>query len=613
LFVDDISLSSQYFAVTIRSPRAGRRLKDIHCPVLDSKYKLIRAADIPGAKLLAGSSVPVLADENISYIGEPVAILAGPDAVKLDELALEISVETEAGASGDSPVFSLDAPNAEIAAQIMLDIDASIKNTSAEKEKPPDNSDIPASSAEDAEEPRLITGTYRTGIQEHWYSDPHGAFAVPAGKGVIIHTATQWPDHVRRSVAEALSLPYDDVLLELTDIGMHFDGKIWYPSLIAVHSAIAAFIMKQPVKLMLTREDDFRFSPKRPETVIEFSTRLDSKGEASGTEIAVRAGFGADGFFADEMLSSIAKAAAGYYKLGRIKLNAKAVLTNLPPACPFSGFGAAQGVFALERHIAKIADTLGVEGAEWRRQRYNEKKIPVDELVKLSENLMTQSDYRRKWAAYELLRGRIKTTSEKISPMRGIGISTVIYEDKKPHFVFKPAAALGATALRAAAAADEAVNERPPLAAVIIELEIDDVDFSAKIRGIWMSVCTGLLSDKRTMRRRLLQNIICSLGWTVFEKLNYTEGRVHENDYFNYRIPAPSAIPRIHIFLSERESNEANTEVLSELPYCVIPAAYLQALTQACDHHFESIPVFPRDIWTALQKNEQEPAGEKEE
>lgn len=621
MFVDDIRLNNQYFAITIRSSAARRKLKDIICPALDPQYRLIRAADIPGIKHLADSSIPILAEENLGYIGEPVAILAGPDAVKLEELAAEIIVEIEdappadatppvpadaAGPAADDsvkpPVFSPVEPEAEIAVQIMRSIDASTKTPSAHKEKPLDagspteNSDTPDTQPEPC--PPVITGAYRTAIQEHWYSEPHGALAKPTDKGIVVYTATQWPDHVKRSVAAALSLSIEDVSLETADTGLHFDGKIWYPSLVTVHAALAAFIIKQPVKLMLTREEDFRFSPKRPETVIEFSTRLNPDGEAAETDIKVRAGFGAGSFFANEMLDNIATAAAGCYKLGNIKLSADAVLTNLPPAGPFAGFGTAQGVFALERHIAKIADLLGLDCGEWRNQHYNEKKTPVDEILKLSENLIAHSDYRRKWAAYELLRDQEKMTGKKMNPRRGVGITTVVYEDAKPSVVLEDAARVK----------HPEAGARPPLASAVIELEIDNIDFSAKIRGLWMSVCTGILSDKRTMRRKLLQNIVCALGWTVFEKLDYKDGKIDEKDYFNYNLPAQSAIPRIHISLSERGSEENNPEVICELPYCVIPAAYLQALTQACNHHFESIPVFSRDIWSVLNENEQESA-----
>ncbi|MDR2802988.1 MAG: molybdopterin-dependent oxidoreductase, partial [Treponema sp.] len=272
MFVDDINLNHQYFALTIRSHVANRRLKDIHCPALDSHYKLIRAADIPGPNQLVNSSVPILAADRLCYIGEPVAIITGPNNAKLEEIASKIIIETELYDSDEesprnSPVFSITSANVEITAQIMLDMETPLKNVSVQKEKNPAGNEpaAPYSSENEADfsetseseeaniqlknEDVFVTGRYRTGIQEHWYSEPHGALAETSNDGITVHTATQWPDHVKQSVASALCMPASAVSVELAGIGLHFDGKLWYPSLIAVHAALAAVIIKRPVKL----------------------------------------------------------------------------------------------------------------------------------------------------------------------------------------------------------------------------------------------------------------------------------------------------------------------------------------------------------------------------
>lgn len=614
MFVDDIYLENQCLAVTIRSPAASGLLKEIRCPALDNQYRLIRAADIPGRNSLAGGETPVLASEKVCYIGEPVAILVGPDREKLEELAAEIVVETEAASP---PVFSVDgagSAGAEITAQVMFDTEAFPKNVCAPKEMPQaDGTDGTAGGLTAAPKPEtvVVSGTYRTGAQEHWYSEPHGALAGLLEDGVIVYTATQWPGHVKQSVAEALSLPAGAVSVKTADLGIHLDGKIWYPSLVAVHAALAAFITKRPVKLMLTRGEDFLYSPKRPETVLEFSSLLDPKGEPYETTVNIRAGFGAGTFFADAMLGSIARAAAGHYKLGRIRVKAEAVKTNLPPASPFAGFGAAQGAFALERHVSRIADTARVEGSAWRAQHFNEKKLPADEWEKLMGGMMKQCDYKRKWAAYELLRLRWRETGEKVSPMRGIGIAVCGGGGGKNRYSLA-----GKSACLSASATDSR-----QLAAAAVELEIDRIDFSANIRCACISVRTGGLNDKRAARRKLLQNSICALGWAAVEKLEYRDGRIDEDAPAGYRLPALPSIPPINIIFSERDGAgespaEESPDTIGELPYCVFPAAYLQALTQACDHHFLSIPVFPRDIWRAVEGHAdggQESHGEKEE
>ncbi|MDR1256785.1 MAG: molybdopterin-dependent oxidoreductase, partial [Spirochaetaceae bacterium] len=316
------------------------------------------------------------------------------------------------------------------------------------------------------------------------------------------------------------------------------------------------------------------------------------------TAVNIRAGFGADGFFVSEMLGVMARAAAGQYRLGKITVNARALKTSLPPAGPFAGFGTAEAAFALERHVSKIADTLRAEGAEWRAHHYNEKKIPADEAENLTAELAARSDYWRKRAAYELLRREREESGVKISPMRGIGLAVFAHTEGRQRYHIDDSGAI----TLAPSKTDAESRRRCPLAAAVIELEIDGIDFSANIRGIWMSVRAGKLGDEGAARRGLLQNIVCALGWTHSERLRYEEGRIEESRYFDYGLPRPSTLPAVNINLSayDGDCEEDGLEAVNELPYCVIPAAYLQALAQACGHHFEAIPVNSFDIWQAV-------------
>ena len=87
LFVNDIFVKNSLFGITIRSQAARGRLKGIQFPRLPTVYTPIKAEDIPGKNQLDGFPVPVLESETVSYIGEPVALLIGPDKAKLEEFA----------------------------------------------------------------------------------------------------------------------------------------------------------------------------------------------------------------------------------------------------------------------------------------------------------------------------------------------------------------------------------------------------------------------------------------------------------------------------------------------------------------------------------------------
>jgi len=248
-FIDDISVQGMFHALLIRSPVARGILREIVCPPLPDSYYLIKAEHIPGENRLSDFSIPVLADKNLSYIGQPIAILTGPDESVLENLASEIHIS----ADEIIPVFSHNTDNQEII--IKREISGGNENTIS------------------GENRKLITGTYVTGIQEHWYPETNGAVAVPSSQilkknnenkqkkiktekippaaveyrkakkaigSLSVFTATQWPYHVNRSTALVLGWHNEKVTVYPTRMAEHLDGKLWYPSLIACFASLAA-------------------------------------------------------------------------------------------------------------------------------------------------------------------------------------------------------------------------------------------------------------------------------------------------------------------------------------------------------------------------------------
>jgi xanthine dehydrogenase molybdopterin-binding subunit B len=182
-----------------------------------------------------------------------------------------------------------------------------------------------------------------------------------------IYTATQWPYHVKRSVSRLLGLDNESVTVSPTLMTQHLDGKIWYPSLLACHAALVSWFSKQPTKLILNREEDFMFSPKRNVTMIEINSDLGTKGEILGTKVSVELDLGDGEILCDEIMDQTIVGALGIYRHNAVKMNGIGLRTNIPPQGPMAGFGFSQGFFASERHVSCIADTLGQDPAEWRK------------------------------------------------------------------------------------------------------------------------------------------------------------------------------------------------------------------------------------------------------
>ncbi|GHV82505.1 aldehyde oxidase [Spirochaetia bacterium] len=693
VFVDDLDIPGAWYGVTIRSPYAAGRLISVESPELPPDYVLIRGQNIPGKNQLNDLPVPILATENLSYIGEPVALLIGPDRAKLEALAALCEVQAEAV----SPLLDPhDAP-----AEAVL-VRRSVISGDVEKAF--------------AEAKTVVDGTYHTGIQEHWYPEPNGALAEwvidpTSTRGKIrVHTATQWPFQVKRSVAGALGIPVNTVIVEPSAIGVHLDGKIWYPALPACHAALGTFITKKPVKFMLSRHEDFRYNPKRNYAEVRIRSALGDGGRLLASEVTVLADLGAYGVFTNEILDQTCLGALAFYRQGAFKLEGSAIATNIPPAGPLAGFGMAQGFFAMERHVSRIADTLRENPVEWRKANLCSRKQPLaigavipDQifLEKILDTAAAMGDYHRKWASFETLREyrRRHGGPEKNEPLRGIGIATAyqtggflytgndkgvytveltldkegleirtgmvssnteyisIWQELAAEILSLEAEAvrvvsdntdtapdsgpaglsrnitavtrlveLACTAIRKqrfrdplpitvrrscrpdrvpgwsaekneASQIDQNAFAHSGWGAAAVEVEIDPVDYTPKIRGVWMGVDGGKILSQRQAWRSLRFGIIQALGWASREKLFYEEGLIPYTQIRQYDIAEVQDIPPIYIDFIWNDT--AAPKGIGELPYNCIPAAFAQAVSQAMDHPFDRIPVTAGDIWDA--------------
>ena len=94
-YYSDITLSELYYGVIIRSPISSGTIRSISHPNLPQNYSIINARDIPGNNSIATNDLvtPILAYEKVSYVGEPIGILVGPDQIKLYELLEEIEIK----------------------------------------------------------------------------------------------------------------------------------------------------------------------------------------------------------------------------------------------------------------------------------------------------------------------------------------------------------------------------------------------------------------------------------------------------------------------------------------------------------------------------------------
>jgi CO/xanthine dehydrogenase Mo-binding subunit len=682
LFIDDFFPKGFYHVITIRSPVSSGKIVKIETPKMPGTYTLITAADIEGMNKLEQMDVPILAGEKISYIGEAAAILAGPDISKLIEYA-EASIVHVTDVNIENSKDNISASSTKRSIE---------KGTLKKVFKKPNT---------------IIEGTYKTGIQEHWYSDPHGAIAYFENETLIIQTSTQWPFHVKRSVSSLLNMNPESVVVRPASAGIHLDGKLWYPSLISCHAALAASIIKKPVKLCFTRDEDFLYSPKRNASEISMKSALNKKGELLRTDIQVKNFGGSYEIFGDETLDRFCLGSLGSYRTENVQIEGETISESIPPQGPFAGFGLSQGFFAAERHFSEIADTLNIDPMEWRQKNILLRGSEIMPGISIKENITldqlletaaSMSDYHRKWASYELLRKhrRQNPDEEKHEPFRGIGVSlayqgsgfinlppdkffpsveltmdkdsileiktsmvstnndyTVLWKNIAAEILSMDLESINITLnstelvpdsgpsslsrnitiltklIERACSAIRKQRFRDPLpitvtrsytplktkgwnnalidqnalshlswAAAVVEVEIDPIEYIPQVRGIWTSIDGGKILSETRSRFSMKTSIMQALGWASLEKISYEDGKLLPHNSSQYAMPSVADAPPINIDFSWNDSLVPRG--IGELPFNTIPAAYAQALTQAADHSFNTLPITPLDIWNAL-------------
>ena len=443
-FVSDIYLPQMLYAVTVRSPVANGRLVSIECPQLPDGYLLVTAKDIPGKNFIdnffhpgdTAISMPVLASDRVSYIGEPVALLIGPDKNVLEGCIGSCIVNAEE----ETPVFTKDESKDDL---VFLRRDIH----SGEPE------------AAFASAGLVLSSSYAAGIQEHWSPEPAGAVAwfyeqnseneiignvidkndkksknagIAAGRNptMVVQAATQWAYHVKKNVTQVLGFTDSAVMVKPAKLCITTDDKTWYPTLLACHAALGAWVAKKPVRLVLTRYEDFLYSPKRSASEIEISSAHNEKGNIAAIKIKASVNTGSYEVNAEEALHYVYLGCQGVYNLKNMDFSGTVYKTNIPPQGQFSGFNYAQGIFALETHISRMTNHFGINPAEWRIENLGKTNDSAS-VAKMARQVIAKSDYQRKWSTYELIRNKRKekgtallnSWSERKESLRGIGIA----------------------------------------------------------------------------------------------------------------------------------------------------------------------------------------------
>ena len=219
-----------------------------------------------------------------------------------------------------------------------------------------------------ANAPRKLTGSTYCGQQEQFYLEGQITYAVPREDDQLtLYVSTQHPDGNQREAAAALNLSTKDVEVICRRMGGAFGGKEGNASIFSQSAALAAHLLKKPVKLRVNRDDDMMITGKRHDFRIDYTVGFDDTGRILGADfmLASRCGYSVDfsGPVNDRALLHIDNC----YYLPHLHIIGHRCKTHTQSATAFRGFGGPQGMFGIETVIEEIAQQIGKDPLDVRK------------------------------------------------------------------------------------------------------------------------------------------------------------------------------------------------------------------------------------------------------
>lgn len=390
-FTDDVDLTGTLIAKVLYSPHAHARIVSIDDDAarsLPGVHAVLHHGNVARVRYASGGqSYPnplpydqVSFDNKVRYVGDRVAAVAA-DTEEIAEAAIELidvtyevlpAVFDENDAIVDGAPVIHDEPDMEGAHDASHNI---VHHLTAET----GDVELGFAAAD-----RIFEQTFRVHQVQPAPIEPHVAIAKwDSDERLVITSSTQVPFHVRRMVAPLLGIPVKQIRIIKPRIGGGFGVKqeMLIEDIVG-HLTIAT---GRPVRLELTREEEFVSSRTRHPQTITYKTGVDAEGRLTGQEMRIVANTGAYGThgLTVQMVSGLRGLSS--YNCPVKRFDCKVAYTNIPVPGAYRGYGAPQALFALEAHMEDIAASIGMDVIEFKRLNWTKVGDPLDIAPHLGE------------------------------------------------------------------------------------------------------------------------------------------------------------------------------------------------------------------------------------
>ena len=376
VFIDDIKLPDMLHAVVVRSVHAHARIRSINVVdalELDGVVEVLTGADLAGKlpdlpiRPMGDRSVdefnppehPVLAQDKVCYVGQPVAVVVAKNPYLARDGAELVTVDYEPLIPVVNPV---DAANEDVPV-IHPHLGTNVAMRSVQE-----GGDIEKAFAQAAhivrqryEIPRLAPSSMETrGVIGNYDA---------SGDLLTVWDSTQAPNQIKRYLAQMLGRPEESIRVVAPDVGGSFGIKDCMFSEDVLMPFLALRLQK-PVKWGEDRQENLITYHGRGMS-LDVEVAVDKKGVILGIRASILADIGAYFYFTTPFpLFNAARRITGPYDVPAVRVDLLGVITNKTPVAAYRGTGSPEAAFCIERTLDLIAKDLGLDPAEIRRSNY---------------------------------------------------------------------------------------------------------------------------------------------------------------------------------------------------------------------------------------------------
>jgi CO/xanthine dehydrogenase Mo-binding subunit len=373
LYTDDIQFGNALLHARIkRSPHPHALIKKINTAqarALPGVKAVVTGEDFPGYIGLYLQDRFIFCRDRVRYVGDPVVGLAAVneeiaekalDLIEVDYEVLEPVLDPEFGASPAAPLIHPELGSYAVVDFIMPKPGTNISNHFKIRKGDVDKAWEKCAA--------ILERKYRIPHIQHVPLEPHVAVAKvdPSGE-ITLWGSSQSPFAQRDLIAQSLGIDQSKMRVVAPFVGGGFGGKAGV-SMEALAVAIATKTKGSPVKLLLTREEEFFTAFVRQGLVSSFKMGCDKDGKL----LAMQNTFYWDGGAYTEYGVNITRAAGysstGPYEVPNVKTDSYCIYTNHPVGGPMRGFGMPEMHAGLEQSIDELALQIGMDAVEFRRR-----------------------------------------------------------------------------------------------------------------------------------------------------------------------------------------------------------------------------------------------------